>query len=153
MTRLVIVSTMPGGSVAITIPAPEFIDECARGMEASRAARGYIEPPIDVEREVAKLMRNPAWRPDLTQKEREALARRRYEAMRFGGLSEMEAVELIRDCDCPPWSTAREIVDVSEIPPDRTYRDAWRRSPNGGPIYIDQTVARQLRDARIGALQ
>jgi hypothetical protein len=77
-------------------------------------------------------------------KDRLALARRRFESLNAGGLSEIEAVQLIRDCDVPDWSTAREIVDRADLPQDRTYRRAWRRSFNGGPIYIDEAVAREI---------
>ena len=34
---------------------------------------------------------------------------------------------------------------------DRTYRDAWRRSHNGGPIVIDERKAMAIDEARAWA--
>jgi hypothetical protein len=147
MIRLRVVCTLPDGRVAILVPAPDFIEECRVGIVAARAARGYAQAPVDVTYEAGKLCADESWRPDVSPDLREALARARFAVLNGGGLSEREAVELIAACDAPAFSTAREIVDVSEIPSDRTYREAWRRSPNGGPIWIDQDAARAIRDA------
>lgn len=147
MSRLRIVCNTADGRVAVLTPAPDFIEECRIGIVAARAARGYAQAPLDIVYEAAKFVADRSWRADLPAPERAALADRRVRALQQGGLSEAEAVALIRDCDAPDFSTAREIVDVAEIPTDRTYRAAWRRSPNGGPIVIDQEAARAIRDA------
>lgn len=151
MSRMRVVCTTKEGGVAVLCPAPDFIEECRIGIVAARTARGYAQAPLDVAHEAAKFWRDPNWRPDLDGARRIRLATRRIEALNEGGLSEREALELIADCDAPAFSTAREIVDVAEIPTDRTYRAAWRRSANGGPIVIDQDAARAIRDAAASA--
>jgi hypothetical protein len=153
MSRLRVVCTLPDGRVAILVPAPDFIEECRVGIVAARAARGYAQEPLDETYEAGKFVADPSWRGDLPHAAREALALQRVRALNRGGLTEQDAVALVRDCDAPAFSTAREIVDVSEIPSDRTYRDAWRRSPNGGPIVIDQNAARAIRDERLVQIQ
>jgi hypothetical protein len=67
----------------------------------------------------------------------------------LGGLQERDAVALIGEVTAPPYATALEVVDASEIPSDRTHRNAWRRSKNGGPIWIDETHAQQIDEARM----
>lgn len=151
MSRLRIVCNCPDGSVAVIAPAPEFIEECRIGIVAARTKRGIYQEPLDIYYEVGKFVREPTWRPDLRDDERVRLAVKRVEALAYGGLNELQTLELIRDCDAPPYSTAREIVDYGEIPFDRTYRDAWARSPNGGPIYIDAAKARAIREKRNAA--
>lgn len=66
-----------------------------------------------------------------------------------GGATRREAIEIIAERDCGHLGTAIEIVDVSEIPTDRTHRDAWRRSTNGGPIWIDEEHAQRIDEARM----
>lgn len=65
-------------------------------------------------------------------------------AMMAGGCTNAEALEIIRDRDCAPHGTAIELWDVSEIPTDRWFRPAWRRSHNGGPISVDLKLARPI---------
>ncbi|HVX35426.1 MAG TPA: hypothetical protein VHC71_04315 [Hyphomicrobium sp.] len=66
-----------------------------------------------------------------------------------GGCTRREAIEIIAERDCGHLGTAIEIVDIDEIPKDRTHRDAWRRSQNGGPIYIDEKHAQRIDEARM----
>lgn len=65
-----------------------------------------------------------------------------------GGCTRREAIEIIAERDCGHLGTAIEIVDVDEIPTDRMYRDAWRRSSNGGPVWIDEDRAQRIDEAR-----
>lgn len=74
-------------------------------------------------------------------------AERWVHAMQHGGMSEHEALWLIASIS--KLSGAVELVDVSEIPADRTHRNAWRRSHNGGPIWIDETIAQCIDEARM----
>jgi hypothetical protein len=37
------------------------------------------------------------------------------------------------------------------VPTDRTYRDAWRRSHNGGPIRLDENKVTEIDEARAWA--
>lgn len=120
----------------------------AQTIEASQRT-GYL--PLGLARawEIEKLVRDPGWRPD--RPDREAFASQWIDGLMHGGLGEGEAVALIGEYSRPPFSTALEIVDVSEIPEDRTYRDAWRRSANGGPIWIDDAQAQAIDEARMWA--
>ena len=75
-------------------------------------------------------------------------ARRFVIAMQFGGCSTAEAYGIIRDRDCAHLGTGCELWDVKDIPTDRTYRDAWRRSHNGGPIWLDERLAQAIDERR-----
>lgn len=128
-----IVYTPHAGGVAICYPAAE----CMRWMTHGGGywngrPRGFLQ--TQVERQVAAGHRaDAAWRFVL--------------AMQFGGCTDAEAYAVIRDRDCAHLGTACELWDVTDIPRDRTYRDAWRRSRNGGPIWVDEYEA-QLIDER-----
>ena len=69
-------------------------------------------------------------------------------AMQEGGCTTAECYEIIRDRDCGHLGTAHELIDPADIP-DRWFRDAWRRSHNGGPIYLDIPKARKIQFIRI----
>ena len=171
MTDLVGLCTQKNGAVAVIVPAPECVDVLRDGGGISTAFqwrtgfRDWLkgshdlktlmawwcrnEVPLDLALawEAAKFVRDVRWRPD--RKDREDLARRWVGALHLGGLTEREAVALILEKDAPAYSTAHEIVKRSELPQDRTYRDAWRRSHNGGPIWIDERTAQALDEARM----
>jgi hypothetical protein len=76
-------------------------------------------------------------------------ARRFALAVQFGGCSEAEAWEIIRDRDCAHRGTLHELIDVAELPPDRWFRGAWHRSANGGPVVINLRKARRIQLERI----
>ena len=76
---------------------------------------------------------------------RESVAVRHVRAMINGGLTTAEAYEMIRDRDTAPDWTGKELWDRAELPTDRWYRDAWRRSHNGGPIDIDLGRAKSIQ--------
>jgi hypothetical protein len=69
--------------------------------------------------------------------------------MMVGGSTTAEALEIIRDRDCEPHGTAIELWDIAEVPVDRWFRNAWRRSHNGGPIYIDLKLAMPIQFQRL----
>lgn len=70
-------------------------------------------------------------------------------AMQFGGCTLEESYEIMRDRFCAHLGTGCEIWDTSEIAKlDRKYRNAWRRSHNGGPIYLDEEEVQKI-DERI----
>lgn len=75
-------------------------------------------------------------------------ARAFVRAMQFGGCSDAEAYEIMRDRYCSHLGTACELWDSSDFP-DRWFRNAWRRSHNGGPIVIDMKVAKRIQISRI----
>lgn len=66
-------------------------------------------------------------------------------AMSLGSITDSEALAILRDRDCSRFGTACELLDVSEVPTDRWFRDAWRRSHNGGPIYTAMPIARKIQ--------
>lgn len=125
--------TLPTGAVAVIIPS----DKCLRRLRTGSGG-------IDIDYEAGKFVADPRWRPDLGPDDRARLAFRWVSALSDGGLTEHEAMALIIAKDAPPFSVAREIVDVDDIPSDRRYRAAWRRSTNGGPIVIDEDVAQRM---------
>jgi hypothetical protein len=51
----------------------------------------------------------------------------------------------MRDGFCSHLGTGCELWDVADVPLDRWFRNAWRRSHNGGPIYVDIGKARRLQ--------
>jgi hypothetical protein len=75
-------------------------------------------------------------------------AARFVRAMQFGGLTTAEAYAIMRDRFCAHLGTGCELWDVEEIPTDRIYRDAWRRSHNGGPIYLDRRKVIEIDERR-----
>lgn len=66
-------------------------------------------------------------------------------AMMEGGCTTAEALEIIRDRDCAPVGTAIELWAFSDVPTDLWFRDAWKRSHNGGPIYVDLEKAKPIQ--------
>lgn len=69
-------------------------------------------------------------------------------AMQFGECTDAEAYGIVRDRFCVHLGTGCELWDKNDIP-DRWFRDAWRRSPNGGPIRIDMKIARKIQMMRV----
>ena len=91
--------------------------------------RGFGE--IQIERQIARGVQADA-------------ARRYVKAMQCGGLTTAEAYAVIRDRDCSHLGYHIELMDYEELP-DRWFRNAWKRSQNGGPVGIDLTHARTLQ--------
>lgn len=79
----------------------------------------------------------------------ERAAQRFVMAMQFGGCTTAEANEIMRDRYCAHLGTGCELWDQNDIPQDRWFRDAWRRSHNGGPICVDMQSARRIQRARL----
>lgn len=98
--------------------------------------------------------RPAAWREEQIARQiadgiNEEIAAKWVRHLHEGGLTQLEALWLIGERDARRFGTALELVDASEIPVDRTYRDAWRRSLNGGPIYIDDEAAIRIDEERL----
>lgn len=91
-------------------------------------ARGFVE--TQTERQIAAGIDRDA-------------ARRFSLAMAFGGCTTAESLDIIRDRDCRD-GYAIELLDITDMPHDRWFRDAWRRSRNGGPISVDIHLARPV---------
>ena len=122
MTSKRIVYTRHDGGVSICTPTPQFLNDCKLG------GAWQCLTPAQIERQLqSKIARG------LTPE----AARRFALAMLFGGLSEQEAFDLVRDHDCAPLGHSFEVMDAKELP-DRQHRNHWRRSANGGPIWVDE---------------
>lgn len=124
-----IIYTRHDGGVSITYPTREIFRVMQSGGYWDDRPRGYIDKQI--ERQISSGIA-----PDH--------ARRFARAVAFGGCSEAEAWEIIRDRDCARHGTMHELIDTSELP-DRWFRDAWRRSHNGGPPSVDLATARLVQ--------
>lgn len=68
-------------------------------------------------------------------------ARDFVKAMQWGGRSVEEAWLIIGEHDCARFGTQIEIHHIDNIPTDRTRRNEWRRSANGGPIITPEAQA------------
>lgn len=129
-----ILYTRHDDGVAIVHPSANCIRWMCLGGRWADRERGYLN--MQIERQIAA-----------GHHERAVI--RFCQAMMFGGCTNAEALEIIRDRDCGHKGTAFELVDFADVPTDRWFRDAWRRSHNGGPIYIDMRVARKIQKKKI----
>lgn len=129
-----IIYTRYDGGVSIVAPSMNCMRWMSLGGRWADMPRGYVDSQI--ERQIAAGHNAHA-------------AFRFAHAMAFGGCTDAEALEIIKDRDCGHLGTAFELVDYSEVPSDRWFRDAWRRSRNGGPIYVAMDVARKIQMKRM----
>jgi hypothetical protein len=130
-----ILYTRNDGGVTICTPAPECMAWLANGGYWSACDPAWLDEQI--ERQIAA-------------GHREHAVRRYVRAMREGGCTTAEAYDIIRDRDCGHRGTAFVLVDDKEMP-ERWFRNAWRRSHNGGPISVDLETARQIQFKKIKA--
>jgi hypothetical protein len=130
-----ILYTTHDGGVSVCTPSPRCVRVMATGGRWSDMPRGFLD--IQIERQIAA-----GHLPDAASRFARALA--------FGGLTEREALEVIRDRDCGHLGTAHDLIDPDELP-DRWFRSAWVRSHNGGPVSISVEKARPIQWGRIRA--
>ena len=128
-----IVYNRQDGGVTICHPTDWAISVMGCGGLWDAFPRGYLDTQI--ERQIARGVPKDA-------------ARRYARAVQFGGCTTAEALEIIRDRDCF-MGMSHELWDRSDIPTDRWFRDAWKRSHNGGPIYVDFAKAKPIQSSRI----
>jgi|SRR5262245_14599531 len=132
-----IVYTRPDGGVSICAPSDTALAYMTGGGGRWVGfPRGFLQRQLEAQ---AKECGN------------EWFAKRFICAMHFGGVTTAEAYAIMRDRFCAHLGSAHELWDVSDIPTDRTYRNAWRRSHNGGPITIDEQKALEIEEARAWA--
>ncbi len=134
MIERCIVYTRFDGGVSICYPTNDVISWMGCGGYWNDRPRGFLEAQI--ERQIAA-----GHEPDAS--------RRFAHAVQFGGCTTAEALEIIRDRDCAHLGTAIELWDLSEVPNDRWFRNAWRRSHNGGPISVNLKLAKPIQFGRI----
>ena len=139
MTRERIIDTRAGGTVAVTCPAESGISYLMRGASDPFHpwhGRDWWFWIVQFNRMLARGVKPGA-------------AYRYARMMMTGGCSRRQAIEIIAERDCGHLGTAIEIVDIDDLPKDRTYRAAWRRSPNGGPVWVDEDRAQQIDEERM----
>lgn len=129
-TARVIVYTRHDGGVSLCIPSKNIFDIMQNGGYWDDMPRGFVERQIELQIQAGIA-------PDH--------ARRFAHAVAFGGCTQSEAWGIIKDRDCARHGTLHELVDASDLPPDRWFRDAWARSQNGGPIGVDLKKAKVIQ--------
>lgn len=129
-----IIYTRPDGRVFVLKPRANAIRWMTTGGRWNDERPGFVSEQI--ERLVAR-GHSPA------------LAERYCKAMASGGLTEAEALALTRDRENEVRpGTAHELINPKDLP-DRWFRNAWRRSHNGGPIGLDLEACRVQQWDRI----
>lgn len=123
-----IVATQPDRSVIVVHPSQDVMGFLTCGGLPA----GYLGRVIDEDWEVDKFVRGGT---------RESIARRWIRSLIAGGLTDAEAYEVMADKDVPQDCSGVDVIDT--LPP-RWFRDAWRRSLNGGPIEVDMPAARMI---------
>lgn len=121
------------GGVSICYPARACLRALTGGGCWANFTRGFID--VQVERQIARGIST-------------SVALRFARAMVSGGCTDAEALAIIRDRDCAQ-GIAHELVDPYVDLPDRWFRNAWRRSHNGGTIYVHMPTARNIQFDRI----
>jgi len=124
-----IVYTRHDGGVSVCVPSPDIFKIMQCGGYWDDRPRGFVDAQI--ERQIADGI-DPAH------------ARRFAHGVAFGGCTEAEAWEILRDRDCARHGVQHALIDATELP-DRWFRNAWTRGHNGGPIYIDMEKARPIQ--------
>lgn len=114
--------------VYITTPSEEIMLALTGGGLWRNPSRGFVEQQIEI---------------NIREGRDKAGSVKFCRALAHGGLTTAEAYSVLRDRDCGWLGTGHELISLSELP-DRYFRDAWTRSPNGGPCYIDIKKARKL---------
>jgi hypothetical protein len=131
-----IVYTQLSGCVSVIVPSRACYLACTNGG----AKEPYRRQKWWIDRQIAQFVRGGI---------DEAVARDWVLAIAWGGLTSSEYFGLLRDKDMTKDGRGAELWDVAELPSDRWFRNAWRRSSNGGPIWIDLDAARDIQVERI----
>lgn len=154
-----------GGGLYLIAHAPHF--DCHRyglrdhmvdhvGVDAALRNEikrtGMIPLWLAKEWEVAKYVRDPCW--GRGRADREQMAHRWVEAKHLGGYDENEAIMLIWEYSkCAgainALASAPEIVHADAL--DWRHRAVWRRSHNGGAIWIDEEAFVRIDEERTWA--
>ena len=132
LSRAIVYSSFKGG-VEVCHPSPEIFAIMSHGGWWDLAPRGFVDAQI--ERQISSGIDRDH-------------ATRFAKAVAFGGVTESEIWGIIKDRDCARHGTLHELIDISELP-DRWFRDAWRRSANGGPVGVDLAKARNIQWGKI----
>lgn len=126
------------GGVAVIVPVPSALRELTSGGRPWLGARRQVE--------IENFVRGGM--PEET-------AARWIDALIAGNATTAEAYEHILMRSREPDQAAIDLVDIAEVPAlrdpagNRWCRNAWRRSMNGGPVYIDIQRAIELEQKRL----
>lgn len=123
-----ILYTRQDGGVSVCEPSIECLTGLQRGGYWGVVGRGFLDAQI-ARQEADGIATD--------------VAHRFAHGLAFGGLTSAEAWAVIRDRDCR-HGVAHEMVTIDALP-DRWFRNAWRRSHNGGPVRIDLEAARDIQ--------
>lgn len=129
-----IVYTRPDGGVSVCAPSLTAL----RFMTSGGGRWDGFDPGF-IDRQIAKQAEECG----------ERAAHRFVMAMQFGGCTNAEAYDVMRDRFCAHLGSGCELWDASDIPTDRWFRDAWVRSHNGGPINIALPKAKSIQLRKI----
>ncbi len=72
--------------------------------------------------------------------------------MQFGGCTDAEAYNLMRDRLCAHEGTGCELCDVAHIPTDRWFRDAWIRSLRHIPRLLVRLLLLTTTGVHLGGI-
>ncbi len=129
-----ILFTRHDGGVSVCYPTRNIFCVMQAGGWWDDRPRGYIEEQI---------------RRQVESGIDEEHATRFALAVAFGGVTESEAWEVIRDRDCARRGFDFQKIHSSELP-DRWFRDAWtRKGSNSGIPYVDLEQARLIQWKKI----
>ena len=131
-----IVYTRHDGGISVCCPSEEIFQVMQMGGYWNDRPRGFVQAQID--RQIADGIKP-------------SHAVRFAHAVAFGGVTEAGAWGIIKDRDCERHGYNFDLFRVDDIPRDRWFRNAWSRSPNGGPIAIALEKARPIQWQRIVA--
>lgn len=133
-----IVATRPDGGVNVVVPGQGCFVACTGAGLPGRRSRAWRR------RQVANFMKPGLDRrtgrptPGLARD----LAERWVAAVAFGGLTAGDYFSLLGQKDAGAGARAIELLTLFDLPADRWFRNAWRRSPDGGAIFADLSAAR-----------
>jgi hypothetical protein len=131
-----IVYTRHDGRVSICQPTPEFMAWLQEGGFWTKQAPGAAD--LWIENKIAQ-GRNPHG------------VKAYVRALGKGGHTVAEAFALTRDHDCLHLGSGFEVWSLEELFLDRWFRNAWRRSHNGGPIHVSMPAARKIQLGKLRA--
>lgn len=133
MAQAFLLTRFADNGVTVQHPAAECLRALASGGYYGRPPRGFLETQIERQVEDGRTRQGAA---------------RFTNALAWGCGNSKLALDILRDRDCAHRGYNIELIDTSDLP-DRWFRDAWTRSPNGGPVSIDMVRARTIQWARI----
>ncbi len=125
-----------GGGVAVTCPSEWGVQALMHGGAWRNFHKDFWK--VQIARMVARNVKEDA-------------AHTYALTMMTGGVSRSRAIDIIAARDLAHWAKAIDVIDVSELPETRRYRNAWRRSPNGGPVWVDDAARVAIDEARMWA--